>query len=469
MESRDLQALTTTQVSQLSTANLDNLTTDQIAYLTSTQVAALTSTQLRSLSSTNLQAIESRDLRALTTTQVSQLTTASMAYLSTNQIQYLTTTQVTALTTSSLSGLTTDQVEALTSTQVRALTSTQLNSFSSTNLQAIETSDFQALTTAQISTLTSVVLAEVTSNQLEALTTTQLIALNSSGLLGYLTTTQTEGLNTCQITALYTGLADPLVLDLNGDGIYTTAVGSGVTFNLGGQKEATGWVGSGDGILVIDKDFGPNTLQAFDGLLPNGFYAVNGPTGMTAMDANRDGVLNSKDEAFKDLEVYTYDNGVGKLQTLSELNIVSVAVNMTETALVNNGNLVGLMGSFTTADGVTHSMADIHFQIAPVVDLARVIRDTNTLVNTGHVDLTKTETFKNLNVSLQDVLSVGENLSGVHQLTIDGTAGDTLHLADAGSGWHAAGTVTDGADSYMVYVNDNAHLLVNDHIRIVIG
>jgi len=70
---------------------------------------------------------------------------------------------------------------------------------------------------------------------------------------------------------------------------------------------------------------------------------------------------------------------------------------------------------------------------------------------------------------LQDVLAVGENLSGVHQLTIDGTASDTLHLANTGSGWHAAGSITDGADSYMVYVNANAHLLVNDHIHIVIG
>jgi hypothetical protein len=392
-----------------------------------------------------LQALETTDLQALTTTQIGQLSTANLANFTTTQIQTLTTTQV------------------------QGLTSTQLRGLSSTNLQALETRDIQALTTSQVSQLSSAMLLNITSSQLSAMTTTQLIALNGANILGSLTSAQTPGLDTCQISALFTGVADPLILDLNGDGIHTTAVGSGVTFNLGGQKMATGWVGAGDGILVIDKDFGPNTLQGFEGLLPKGFSAVNGPTGMTAMDKNRDGVLNAKDAAFKDLEVYTYNNGVGKLQTLSELNIASIAVGMTETNEINNGNLIGLMGSFTTSDGVTHSMADAFFQVAPVVDLERAIRNTSALVDTGHVDLTKANTFKNLNVRLQDVLSVGENLSGVHQLTIDGTASDTLHLANSGSGWHAAGTVSDGGESYMVYVNANAHLLVNDHIHIVIG
>jgi len=36
------------------------------------------------------------------------------------------------------------------------------------------------------------------------------------------------------------------------------------------------------------------------------------------------------------------------------------------------------------------------------------------------------------------------------------------------SGWSLAGTTTDGADTYMVYVNQNAHLLVNDKIHTVI-
>jgi len=287
--------------------------------------------------------------------------------------------------------------------------------------------------------------------------------------LASLTSNQTAGLDSCQVGALFIGVADPLILDLNGDGVHLTAPGWGPTFTVGGQKEAIGWIGTGDGMLVTDKDFGPNTLQPLDGLLPTGFSAVNGPTGLVAMDANHDGVINAKDAAYKSLEVYTVTDGVGKLQTLSELNIASIAVNMTSSHEINNGNLIGLMGSYTTRDGVTHSMADADFSLVPVLDLERAIRNTDALVSAGHVDLAKSQTYKNLNVRLEDVLSVGENLSGVHQLTIDGSASDTVHLANSGSGWHAAGTITEGADSYMVYVNANAQLLVNDHVHIVIG
>jgi hypothetical protein len=367
-------------------------------------------------------------------------------------------------------GLTSVQVQILTTAQVASLTSTQLNGLTTTNLQALETADIQALTTAQVYQFSTTAVSQITSLQLDAMTTTQLMALHSAGSYTVLTSAQVADLDTCQIGALYAGLADPLILDLNGDGISTTAISSGVTFNtLGGLKQATGWVGAGDGILVIDKDFGPNTLQGFEGLLPSGFSAVNGPTGMIAMDSNHDGVLNEKDAAFKDLEVYTLSDGVGKLQTLADLNITSIAVSMNTTNQSDNGNLIGLMGSYTTADGVTHSMADVLFQVAPVVHLERAVQNTSALVNAGHVDLTKAITFKNLNVSLQDVLSVGENISGIHQLTIDGSLGDTVHLSNSGSGWHAAGSVTNGADSYMVYVNANANLLVNDHINVVIG
>ncbi|MCE2870841.1 MAG: hypothetical protein LW714_05440, partial [Oxalobacteraceae bacterium] len=373
------------------------------------------------------------------------------------------------LSSSNLNNLTTDQVQLLTSTQIQSLTSTQLRGLTSTNFQALETTDVQALTTTQVKNLSTSNISAITSDQLQALTTSQLINFTSTQR-SVLTTSQTSGLTTCQTNALAGSAVDPLVLDLNSDGIHATlAAGQGAAFILAGLNMATGWVGPGDGMLVSSKDFGPNTLQPFEGLLPKGVAAVNGPTGLVAMDTNGDGVIDVKDPAFKSLEVYTYNDGVGKLHKLSELDIKSVSVNMTPTDQVNNGNLLGLMGSFTTSDGVTHSMADYMFQIAPIVDLRKLIQDSSALVNSGRVDLTKVDAIKNLSVSLQDVLSVGETLAGINQLTVDGDNSDTLYLASSGSGWQSAGTVTDGADSYHVYVNANAQLMVNDKIHIVIG
>jgi hypothetical protein len=74
-----------------------------------------------------------------------------------------------------------------------------------------------------------------------------------------------------------------------------------------------------------------------------------------------------------------------------------------------------------------------------------------------------------LNVSLSDVLAVGTQdvLTGHVSLTIDGEVGDVAHLE--GSGWSLSGTSIEGAETYMVYVNQNAHLLVNQKVWTVVG
>ncbi len=55
-------------------------------------------------------------------------------------------------------------------------------------------------------------------------------------------------------------------------------------------------------------------------------------------------------------------------------------------------------------------------------------------------------------------------------MTITGDSVVVIHLIGAaGSGWSLVGTQTDGADTYMVYVNRNAHLLVNDKVHMIIS
>jgi hypothetical protein len=76
---------------------------------------------------------------------------------------------------------------------------------------------------------------------------------------------------------------DPLILDLNGDGIKTTSVSGGVCFdsNADGFAEETGWITPGDGLLCMDRNgngiiddgkelFGNETILA------NGQKAANG-------------------------------------------------------------------------------------------------------------------------------------------------------------------------------------------------
>jgi hypothetical protein len=227
---------------------------------------------------------------------------------------------------------------------------------------------------------------------------------------------------------------------------------------------------NGDGQINDGGElFGEGTVLA------DGSKAKDGYVALQALDSNLDGLIDANDAAFSQLSVWIDKNSDGKtdsgeLSSLSQLSINSLSLNATKSAEINNGNLIGLMGSYTTADGATHTMGDVWFSVdatgKKVFDLAAVIEQGGSV---AHVDL-KLGDPATLNVSLQDVLAHGEHdgASGLATVRIDGDAGDTVQLAQAGEGWSQTGTVTDGAQSYDVYVNQEAQLLVNHKVHTVI-
>jgi hypothetical protein len=276
------------------------------------------------------------------------------------------------------------------------------------------------------------------------------------------------------------GFITPMVLDLNGDGIQTVNINDGVNFDVNndGFAERSAWVVSSDGLLVRDINsdgqinnggelFGSGTI------LSNGTKAADGYVAMRALDTNMDGLLDANDQAFGELKIWKDANGdaktdAGELVSLSDLGIKSLSLNANASTEVNNGNIIGLMGSYTTTDGKTHTMGDVWFQVdesgKQVFDLAAVAK----AAGSSNVTLAEGQS-QTLNVSLSDVLAVGapDILSGTSQVTINGHAGDTVQLT-GNEGWNLAGTTTDGAETYMVYVNQHAHLLVNDKIHTII-
>jgi hypothetical protein len=179
------------------------------------------------------------------------------------------------------------------------------------------------------------------------------------------------------------------VLDLNGDGIQTLNRSSGVQFDLAasGQKLQTGWVSPGDGLLVLDRNhngvidsgaelFGTSTV------LPDGSKAANGYAALKAMDSNGDGVISNKDAGWADLKIWRDGNsdGVsqsGELVSLDSLGITKLNLAATPTSVMDNGNWIGLVSSFETADGKTHAMADVWFATQPVPSNAPADLRTN--------------------------------------------------------------------------------------------
>jgi hypothetical protein len=307
---------------------------------------------------------------ALTTAQVAGLTTATLGALSTAQVAALETADIAALKTSQLAGmtsanvaaLTTAQVVALTTAQVAGLTTATLAALSTAQVAALETADIAALKTAQVSSLTTTYVAALTTAQLTALTSAQICALTSS---------QKNALTTAQFQALKP--STPIILDLNDDGVKTLSVSAGVKFDMfaEGKNVNTGWVSSGDGLLVMDRNhdgqindgselFGSSTT------LSNGQKAADGYSALREMDANHDNVIDQNDAAFNDLRVWVDGNSdgvteTGELKTLASLGITQIGVQTAVGTEADNGNVLGLTSTYQTADGATHAAADVWF------------------------------------------------------------------------------------------------------------
>lgn len=169
---------------------------------------------------------------------------------------------------------------------------------------------------------------------------------------------------------------DPLVLDLDGDGIETVGASDKdaalFDHDKDGIRVATGWVDADDGILVFDKN-GDNIINNGNELfgdnyeLKDGSNAAHGFAALKDHDTNNDGVIDANDETFSDLKVWQDLNQDGvsqanELFTLEELGIESLNVTYQEKSVdQGNGNTLTHLGSYNKEDGSSVAMGDINF------------------------------------------------------------------------------------------------------------
>lgn len=129
---------------------------------------------------------------------------------------------------------------------------------------------------------------------------------------------------------------DPIILDLDGDGLETVGLASNVYFDHDGDgvQTKTGWAGRDDALLVWDRnangtiDTGAELFGDFT-VLPNGTLAPNGFAALAALDANGDGILDASDPAFAELKLWrdidqNGATGTGELISLADAGIVSL-------------------------------------------------------------------------------------------------------------------------------------------------
>ncbi|MFN4003781.1 MAG: peptidoglycan DD-metalloendopeptidase family protein, partial [Hylemonella sp.] len=159
---------------------------------------------------------------------------------------------------------------------------------------------------------------------------------------------------------------DPIILDLDGDGLETVGLASNVYFDHDGDGVLTKtvWAGKDDALLVWDRngnaliDTGAELFGDFTPL-PNGTLAPNGFAALAALDANGDGVIDASDPAFAELKLWRDTSqdgqtGAGELISLADAGIVSLNLAHTlKNQRLSNGNTLSREGSFTRADGST--------------------------------------------------------------------------------------------------------------------
>jgi hypothetical protein len=163
---------------------------------------------------------------------------------------------------------------------------------------------------------------------------------------------------------------DPLVLDLDGDGVETTTHedNHGSNFDLledNGLYGQHGWVGQDDGLLALDEN-GNGAVDGIGELF--GDAQTSGFVELAQHDDNSDGVIDSSDAVYSDLFVWRDQNSDGisqaeEMLTLEQLEIASIDVHGTSLHEENNGNLVTQEGSFQFADGTEHMIADVNFTV----------------------------------------------------------------------------------------------------------
>ncbi|MCB1533491.1 MAG: hypothetical protein KDJ44_01880, partial [Rhodoblastus sp.] len=170
----------------------------------------------------------------------------------------------------------------------------------------------------------------------------------------------------------------PLVIDLTGGAIQTTALkGSQTFFDMAGigHGQQTGWLSASCAFLARPNADG--SITSISNLFGTDGSAANGFQSLAALDSNHDGKISAADAAFGSLVVWNDLNSdgvaeTGETQTLAQVGVASISLSYatvatTSPAHMNNGNEIRQTSTVTMADGTTRVIADVWFATNPMM------------------------------------------------------------------------------------------------------
>ncbi|WP_260417854.1 calcium-binding protein [Pseudomonas cichorii] len=297
-------------------------------------------------------------------------------------------------------------------------------------------------------------------------------------------------LNSGDARARVTLPTDPLVLDLNGDGVrLTDYLGAPVLFdadNDGGSLEETGWVSPEDGIVVVDSNangkidnISETLSEYFGGVAGTGGNAgekrfSNGFTALASLDSNADGVFDNRDDAWSSVKVWVDANHDGKswddangngsvdaneqseLKSFAELGITRINLNsVAQSGEVRDGNEVLARGTFVQ-NGVSKEAIAANFLANPNGHVFTASGNGTVISTQGGGEVSAVSGYASSS-------STGEHIDvaskGVNNAT--GGSGNDVLQGDARTNWLAGG---QGSDTFYGGAGDDVLLIDGDDL-----
>lgn len=166
-------------------------------------------------------------------------------------------------------------------------------------------------------------------------------------------------------------VGDPLVIDLDGDGLELLPVHRGVNFDFygTGRTQAVSWVQADDGLLALDRN-GNGTIDDGTELFGNVDLAYgDGFAQLAELDTNLDGAVTAADDQFAQIVVWRDldadgETDAGELSTLADHGVESLPVIGAEVTMRSAGTRITMAAEASSASGPM-LVGDAMFTTAP--------------------------------------------------------------------------------------------------------
>ncbi len=177
-------------------------------------------------------------------------------------------------------------------------------------------------------------------------------------------------------------VSDPLVVDLDGDGLELLALNAGPDFDLyaSGLAAAMAWASPDDGLLVLDRNGdgsindGSELFGNIDAQYADGFEQL-AELDRPALGGNGDGLLTSADEAFGALRIWRDANTNGVSEAAELLPFTAVGIDTlplaaADASLVSAGNAIPRV-TWAAGPGAPTLVGDAMLRTAPFANVLR--------------------------------------------------------------------------------------------------